>query len=75
MNIILKDFGGRIADDIKPSDIDAWLSGRKCAPATKNRHKNVFGRTFKNALAQENQPLHFATSEFLLEWPLHFSAN
>lgn len=51
MNIILKDFGDRIADDIKPSDIDAWLSARKCAPATKNRYKNVFGRTFKNALA------------------------
>jgi len=51
MNVILKDFGDRIADDIKPSDIDAWLSARKCAPATKNRYKNVFGRTFKNALA------------------------
>jgi site-specific recombinase XerD len=51
MNIILKDFGERVADDIKPSDIDAWLSARKCAPATKNRYKNVFGRTFKNALA------------------------
>jgi integrase len=51
MNILLKDFGERIADDIKPSDIDAWLSARKCAPATKNRYKNVFGRTFKNALA------------------------
>jgi site-specific recombinase XerD len=51
MNILLKDFGDRIADDIKPSDIDAWLSSRKCAPATKNRYKNVFGRTFKNALA------------------------
>ena len=51
MNIILKDFGERVADDIKPSDIDAWLSDHKCAPATKNRYKNVFGRTFKNALA------------------------
>ena len=51
MNIILKDFGERVADDIKPSDIDAWLSAHKCAAATKNRYKNVFGRTFKNALA------------------------
>jgi hypothetical protein len=34
MNIILKDFGNRIAGDIKPSDIDAWLTGRKCAPAS-----------------------------------------
>lgn len=51
MNIILKDFGDRVADDIKPSDIDGRLSARKNAPATKNRYKNVFGRTFKNALA------------------------
>jgi hypothetical protein len=51
MNIILKAFGDRIADDVKPSDIDAWLSARNCAPATKNRYKNVFGRTFKNALS------------------------
>jgi integrase len=51
MNILLKDFGDRVADDIKPSDIDGWLSARDCAPATKNRYKNVFGRTFKNALA------------------------
>ena len=26
MNIILKDFGERVADEIKPSEIDAWLS-------------------------------------------------
>ena len=51
MNILLKDFGQRVADEITPVDIDAWLSARKCAPATKNRYKNVFGRTFKNALA------------------------
>jgi hypothetical protein len=51
MNIILKDFGERVAEEITPADIDAWLSARKCAPATKNRYKNVFGRTFKNALA------------------------
>ena len=44
MNIILKDFGDRIADEIKPSDIDAWLSAHNCAPATKNRYKNVFGK-------------------------------
>jgi site-specific recombinase XerD len=51
MNILLKDFGDRIADEIKPSDIDAWLSSHNCAPATKNRYKNVFGKTFKIALA------------------------
>ncbi|WP_419806321.1 tyrosine-type recombinase/integrase [Terriglobus sp.] len=51
MNIILKDFGGRIADEIKPSEIDAWLKAHEWAPATKNRYKNVFGKTFKIALS------------------------
>ena len=51
MQIILKDFSERVADEIKPSDIDSWLGSHKWAPATKNRYKNVFGKTFKIALA------------------------
>lgn len=51
MNIILKDFGGRVADEIKPSEIDALLKQHAWSPATKNRYKNVFGRTFKIAFA------------------------
>ena len=51
MNIILKDFGERIADEIKPSEIDAWLKEHDWSPATKNRYKNVFGKTFKLDLA------------------------
>jgi integrase len=51
MKIILVDFGDRVADDIKPSDIDTWLGAHKWAPATKNRYKNVFGKTYKIALA------------------------
>jgi integrase len=51
MNIILKSFGDRIADEIKPSEIDAWLSAHAWSPATKNRYKNVFGKTYKIALA------------------------
>ena len=51
MNIILKDFGSRVADEIKPSEIDGWLKAHDWAPATKNRYKNVFGKTFKIALA------------------------
>ncbi len=51
MNIILEDFGDRIAEEIKPSDIDTWLGQRDWSPATKNRYKNVFGKTFKVALA------------------------
>ena len=41
----------RIADEIKPSEIDAWLSAHAWSPATKNRYKNVFGKTYKIALA------------------------
>ena len=51
MNIILKDFGDRVADEIKPSEIDAWLKKHDWSPATKNRYKNVFGKTFKIAFA------------------------
>ena len=52
MNIILKDFGNLVADEIKPSDIDGWLKAHQdWAPATKNRYKNVFGKTFKIAFA------------------------
>jgi site-specific recombinase XerD len=51
MNIILSDFGERIADEIKPSEIDDWLKAHDWAPATKNRYKNVFGKTFKIAFA------------------------
>lgn len=51
MNIVLKDFGERIADDIKPSEIDTWLGEHGWAPATKNRYKSVFSKAFKIALA------------------------
>jgi hypothetical protein len=51
MNIILKDFGNRVADEIKPSEIDAWLKKHDWSPATKNRYKNVFLKTFKIAFA------------------------
>lgn len=46
MNIILKSFEDRIADEIKPSEIDAWLSANDWSPATRNRYKNVFGKTY-----------------------------
>ena len=51
MDIILKDCGDRVADEIKPSQIDAWLKKHDWSPATKNRYKNVFGKTFKIAFA------------------------
>jgi integrase len=51
MKFILDAFGDRVADEIKPSEIDAWIGSHKWSPATKNRYKNVFGKTFKIALA------------------------
>src|SRR5260370_256606 len=51
MKFILEAFADRVADEIKPSDIDAWISSHKWSSATKNRYKNVFGKTFKIALA------------------------
>ncbi len=51
MKFIVEAFGDRIADEIKPSDIDSWISAHEWSPATKNRYKNVFGKTFKIALA------------------------
>jgi hypothetical protein len=51
MKFILEAFADRVADEIKPSEIDAWISSHKWSPATKNRYKNVFGKLFKIALA------------------------
>jgi integrase len=51
MNVILKEFGEQVAAEIKPSDIDTWIGAHKWTSATKNRYKNVFGKTFKIALA------------------------
>ncbi|HEX4030551.1 MAG TPA: site-specific integrase [Terracidiphilus sp.] len=51
MKFILEAFADRVADEIKPSDIDTWIGSHKWSAATKNRYKNVFGKTFKIALA------------------------
>jgi hypothetical protein len=51
IKFILEAFADRAAEEIKPSDIDAWISSHKWSAATKNRYKNVFGKTFKIALA------------------------
>jgi integrase len=51
MAFIVEYFGERVANDIRPSEIDNWISSHDWAPATKNRYKNVFGKTFKIALA------------------------
>ena len=45
MKYILEAFGDRVADEMKPSEIDTWLGAHEWSPATKNRYKNVFGKT------------------------------
>ncbi len=51
MALIVETFGERVADDVKPSEIDGWLGKHAWKPATKNRYKNVFSKTYKIALA------------------------
>jgi hypothetical protein len=51
MALIVATFGERVADEIKPSEIDGWLGKHAWRPATKNRYKNVFVKTYKIAFA------------------------
>jgi len=44
MKFILEAFADRVADEIKPSDIDTWISSHKWSAATKNRYKMYSGR-------------------------------
>jgi integrase len=78
MALILETFGDRVADEIKPSEIDTWIGAQDWSPATKNRYKNVFGKTFKIALADgkvtmnparlvEQRPENNARIRYLLE--------
>jgi len=39
MKLILEAFADRAAEEIKPSDIDTWISSHKWSAATKNRYK------------------------------------
>lgn len=56
MKFVVEAFADRVADEIKPSDIDTWIGSHKWSAATKNRYKNVFGKTFQSA-EHEPQPL------------------
>lgn len=47
---IRSDFNGRIADGIKPQEIDAWLSENTNTPATSNRYRALFSLIFREAL-------------------------
>ncbi len=51
MKRLVKDFGTQVADTISPAQIDQWLSKPEWTPATCNRYKALFSKTFKIALA------------------------
>jgi integrase len=50
VEIIRADFGERIADSIKPQDIDVWLTRNTNTPATSNRYRALFSLIFREAL-------------------------
>jgi integrase len=47
---ILPAFGHRLADQIKPADIDAWIAENTQTPATANRYRALFSLIFREAL-------------------------
>lgn len=47
---ILPDFGDRLADQIKPADVDGWLAANTKTPATANRYRALFSLIFREAL-------------------------
>jgi integrase len=47
---ILPAFGNRLADQIKPADIDAWIADNTETPATANRYRALFSLIFREAL-------------------------
>jgi site-specific recombinase XerD len=51
MGCIIDALGGREADDLKPSDIDVWLSSHpRWSPAAANRHKTALSKAYQLAL-------------------------
>ena len=44
------DFDDRVADSIKPEDIDQWLTRNTKTPATSNRYRALFSLIFREAL-------------------------
>ncbi|MGO9338020.1 MAG: tyrosine-type recombinase/integrase [Terracidiphilus sp.] len=47
---IRPDFDDRVADSIKPEDIDAWLTKNTRTAATSNRYRALFSLVFREAL-------------------------
>ena len=50
LNCILPDFENRLADQIKPAEIDAWITNNTRAPATGNRYRALFSLIYREAI-------------------------
>ena len=50
LKLILPDFENRLADQIKPEDIDGWIARNTKAAATANRYRALFSLIFREAL-------------------------
>jgi len=47
---VLPDFGERVAEGIKPEEIDSWLATHTVSAATANRYRALFSLVFREAL-------------------------
>jgi integrase len=47
---IQEDFDGRVAEEIKPQEIDAWLTANTKTAATSNRYRALFSLIYREAL-------------------------
>jgi integrase len=57
---LLPDFGERFADDIRPQEIERWLSAHTATPATNNRYHATLSLIFRLAVQNrkiDNNPL------------------
>jgi site-specific recombinase XerD len=53
--------GSRIAADLKPADVDSWLSAHDAwTPATKNRYKSALGKALQLAVVAGHLPRNVA---------------
>lgn len=64
---IQQDFDDRVAEEIKPQEIDTWLTANTMAPATSNRHEILSGTSRSGTASLPDC--------FLTERPTHFPAH
>jgi integrase len=54
MELIIRELGSRLADSVKPKEIEDWLARHtEWSPATKNRYKTVLSKAYQLALKSD----------------------